>query len=359
VSNQVTMTFAGDESKLVSSFNKVGAAADGMGTKVRSVSHAAQEGGSGVDNLTEKADGAEGKFIGFTDTISGLQGAMQGLSDPTLSMGEKLAVMGQAGADLAGGLAQFVIPALGGLWTKLMATSVAQGVLSTAQTVGTAITGGLTTAWGALNAVMRANPIMTVITIIALLVTAFVVLWNKSAGFRDFFIGMWNGIKNGVEWAVNGIKNVFQSVATFVMNVWNGVIGFFRDLPGKITGFFGNLGNGIKNIFKGAVNGIIDLLNGGIGLINGLIRGINNVSGVVGIPAIPQIPRIPRLHTGGVVPGVLGSEQLAILQAGERVIPRGQDGNQKSGTVEFKGDLDSAFAQYFMKLYRTGQIVIS
>jgi hypothetical protein len=32
---------------------------------------------------------------------------------------------------------------------------------------------------------------------------------------------------------------------------------------------------------------------------------------------------IPRLHEGGIVPGAPGTEQLALLQAGERVSPAG------------------------------------
>ncbi len=36
--------------------------------------------------------------------------------------------------------------------------------------------------------------------------------------------------------------------------------------------------------------------------------------------------KIPKLHSGGVVPGPAGSETLALLQAGERVIPRGGGG---------------------------------
>jgi len=46
------------------------------------------------------------------------------------------------------------------------------------------------------NAVMSANPIGLVVIAIAGLVTAFVLLWNKCEGFRNFFIKMWEGIKS-------------------------------------------------------------------------------------------------------------------------------------------------------------------
>lgn len=343
----VTLTFAGDSSKLSKAFDDVGASAEKMSRRVQESSDSASSAGDGIDALTEKADGAEGRFIGFTDTVSGLQGAFEGISDPSLSFGERLAVLGQSAADLAGGLASLVIPALGGMWQKLMATSAAQATLSALQTVGTAITGALSTAWGALNAVMRANPIMTVITIIGLLVAAFVVLWNKSEGFRNFFIGMWNGIKATVGSVVNWIKGA-----------WNGVVGFFGQLPSRIGAALGGLASAAKNVFKGAVNGVVDGLNWFLDhSINWLINKVNDISGIIGIPAIPTIPHIPRMHTGGVVSGMLGSEQLRVLQAGERVVPRGQGGSGGTSVV-FGGNVDSAFATYFMKLVRSGDIQI-
>lgn len=339
----VTLTLAGDEKKLTEAFDRVGAASKAMGDKVSSTKGDFDSVGRSTDNFVDKADGAESKAIGFTDTLSGLQGAMQGLTDPTLSTGERLAVLGQAAADLAGGFANLVIPALGKMGSALLASSAGQWVLNAAQSTGTVITGALTTAFGALNTVMRANPILTVITIIGLLVGAFILLWNKSEGFRNFFIGMWNGI-----------KTVVGKVVDWIKGAWNGVVDFFSKLPGRITGFFRGLGEGIKNIFKGAVNVLIDLLNGGIGLINGLLHGINNVSGLLGIPAIPDIPKIPRLHTGGVVDGMPGTEQLRVLQAGERVTTSSQAGS--GGRLVISAGADSALASFLMSLERKGII---
>lgn len=197
------------------------------------------------------------------------------------------------------------------------------------------------------NAAMSANPIGIVIAIILGLVAAFVVLWNKSAGFRDFFIGIWTAIKTAVKVA-----------AQWVTDHWNGVVDFFREMPGKITGFFSKFGDGIKNIFKGAVNGIIDLLNGGIGLINKLLHGINNVSKWIGIPAIPDIPKIPKLHTGGVVQGRPGEEVLTVLRAGEKVTANGLSAGG-GDTITLRGNVDSGFAKYVQRLINTGQLVIN
>ena len=55
------------------------------------------------------------------------------------------------------------------------------------------------------NLAMTANPIGLIITAIAGLVTAFVVLWNKCEGFRNFFKKMWDTIGGVVKGAINGI----------------------------------------------------------------------------------------------------------------------------------------------------------
>lgn len=120
-----------------------------------------------------------------------------------------------------------------------------------------------------LNAAMMANPIGLIATAIGLLVGAFVVLWNKCEGFRNFWKQLWTDIKKGVSNAVEAIKTIIE---------------------------------GIINTIKGVINGVI-------GLINGAIRGINKIS--VDIPDwVPKwggktigfnIPQIPELAKGGLV----------------------------------------------------------
>ena len=52
------------------------------------------------------------------------------------------------------------------------------------------------------------------------------------------------------------------------------------------------------------------------------------------------VPQIPRLHSGGTVPGAPGAEMLAILQAGEQVIPAGGQSAGGGVTVNVKTDAD-------------------
>lgn len=343
----VTVTLAGDEQRLTKAFDNTGSAALKMQDQVSSASRGMSEVGSAGDRMTETFDTAETRFTGFYDTIGGTKDALAAFSDESLSTSDKLIALGQAGADLAGGMVGFVIPAVQGMWAKLMATSAATATLAAVQTGWNAITAASTVAMGALNAVIRANPILFMVGLLAVLVGAFMLLWNKSEGFRNFFIGMWNGIKSVVGGVVNWIKGAF-----------NGVVSFFSGLPGRIGSALGALGGIAKNIFKGAVNGVVDALNWFLDhSINWLINRVNDVSGAIGIPAIPTIPHIPRMHAGGTVPGPLGRERMIIAQGGEEVTTRGRAGGGGT-TVEFVGDTDSAMASAFMKLVRTGAIVI-
>ena len=98
------------------------------------------------------------------------------------------------------------------------------------------------TAFAALNAVMLANPIVLVIAAIAALVAAFIYLWNNCEGFRQFWIDLWNGIKDAAVAAWEGIKSFFQSaweaISTTAQTIWNGLKDFFSGLWEGIQGVF-------------------------------------------------------------------------------------------------------------------------
>ncbi len=68
-------------------------------------------------------------------------------------------------------------------------------LVTAAMRVWKAVTVGQTVAQWALNIAMRANPIGLVITAVGALVGAIIWLWNKSAKFRGFFIGVWKAIR--------------------------------------------------------------------------------------------------------------------------------------------------------------------
>lgn len=333
----VTLTLAGDEKKLTEAFDRVGAASKQMGDQVGSSSKEMTDAGSRFDDLADRSDTAETRFTGFYDTIGGTRDALSAWNDESLSTTDRLVALGQAGADLAGGLTGFLIPALQSIWGKLTATTAGTWALTAAQAAWNGITTAGAVAMRLLNAAFVASPIGWIVLAIGALVTAFVLLWNKSAAFRDFFIGIWNSI-----------KTAFGAVIDWIKSVWNGIPGFFSGIVTSIGNVVKGIGDTLKNVFKGALNGVISVLNGIISGINILIDGINWVNP---FDDIPHVPKIPKLHTGGVVPGLPGQERLMLLQGGERVSTSSQGGGMTL-VITGSGGMYEAF-QYGV---RTGEI---
>lgn len=138
-----------------------------------------------------------------------------------------------------------------------------------------------------LNAAMNANPIGIIITAVVALVAGFVLLWNNCEGFRNFFIGMWEGIKTAI-----------GAVGEFIGSVWDGIVAGF----------------------KGFVNFIISGINFMIGAINKLKVTIPDWVPLIGGQTIGfEIPEIPMLANGGIATAPTlamvgeGKEKEAIL----------------------------------------------
>lgn len=175
----------------------------------------------------------------------------------------------------------------------------------------------------ALNLVMKANPIGLIITLVGLLVTAFVTLWNKCEGFRKFWINLWNGIKSTAksvaDWiggafqkASQAVKNAFSGIGNFFSNLWNGIIGTFKSVGTKI-------GNAIGGAFKSAVNAVIRTVENAINFIpNSINKALNLINKLpnVNIPRMSTIS-LPRLAKGGVVDTPMIAQ---IGEAGKEVV---------------------------------------
>lgn len=98
----------------------------------------------------------------------------------------------------------------------------------------------------ALNAVMAANPVGIVVVAIAGLVAAFIALWNNCEGFRNFWIGLWDNIKEVFNAVVDWLRQAVQDVITFFQELpakigeaIDAVINWFKELPEKIAYWLG------------------------------------------------------------------------------------------------------------------------
>jgi hypothetical protein len=128
-------------------------------------------------------------------------------------------------------------------------------------------------------------------------------------------------------------------IVTNVLPPLGAAFAFFTDrvLPALSNALQG-VGRVVISVFGGVTGTVRSAINTVIGLVNGMIRAIDDVQLHVHLHPPDPLPSIdfdwngvgirqlPYLHAGGVVPGTPGSEVLAVLQAGERVLPRGAPG---------------------------------
>lgn len=105
----------------------------------------------------------------------------------------------------------------------------------------------------AFNAVCAANPYVLIIAAIVALVAAFIYLWNNCEEFRQFWIDLWEGIKEIAIAVWEALKEFFKAAWEFIKTtaetVWN-----------ALASFFTSLWEGIKNTFTTVVNAISTFL---------------------------------------------------------------------------------------------------
>lgn len=120
--------------------------------------------------------------------------------------------------------------------------------------------GTVKTAMAGLNATMAANPIGLIITAIGLLVAAFICLWNNCEGFREFWINLWEKVKEIAVTVWNGIKEFFQAawdaIKSTAETVWNGIKDFFTGIWEGIKNTVSTVWNAIKTAVTTIVNAI-------------------------------------------------------------------------------------------------------
>ena len=168
-------------------------------------------------------------------------------------------------------------------------------------------------AFAALSATMMANPIAIVIAAIAALVAAFIYLWNTNEEFRQFWIRLWNEIK---EVAVR----VWTAVSQFLVSTWNGIrntiSSVVNGIKNTVSSAFNAMWSGIRSTISGIYNTIRDGLGNavnyitglasagwrwGADIINGIVNGIRSCIGAVA-NAVTDVANTIRSHLHFSVP---------------------------------------------------------
>ena len=127
-----------------------------------------------------------------------------------------------------GGLDNF-LNILKGILAVIVPLTAAVVVFKSAMAIK-GIIDGVKNSFTALNAVMNANPILLIVSLIAGLVSGIMYLWNTNEGFRNALTSIWEGIKNIVSTVVDAIVGFFTET---VPNALQSLVNWFAQLPRK------------------------------------------------------------------------------------------------------------------------------
>ena len=118
-------------------------------------------------------------------------------------------------------------------------------------------------AFAALNTTMLANPIVLIIAAIAALVATFIYLWNNCDGFRQFWIDLWENVKQVAITVWNAIKEFFSQVWEAIKTIFSTVFEVIKTL---VTTYF--------NLYKTIIETVINVIKTVITTVWEAIKGV-------------------------------------------------------------------------------------
>jgi hypothetical protein len=190
--------------------------------------------------------------------------------------------------------------------------------LQTYSSVISAIIGilGLATAaqW-LFNAALWASPITWIVLAVAAFVAIMIYLATQTTVFQDVWKAVWGFLKDVGAWFAGPFSDFFvrgfKVVMLYLEDWWSKV----KALPSQIKNAFVAVTDYLVSPFKAAFNMISTIWNATVGKLSWSVPAW--VPGIGGNSL--SAPKIPHFHRGGQVSGAMGSEMLAVLQAGETV----------------------------------------
>lgn len=247
--------------------------------------------GDGYDNLSEKINNCDGVTEEMYDTMNNNEkGNIESLKSALESLGitiyetlkPAIASITKLITKLAQGLGNLnpttqrlivlitaIVAAIGP--TLIIVGKIATGIsaLMSAYIKIKEVIAGCTVVQNILNASFLGCPVTWIIAAIVALVAIFVLLWNKCDAFREFWINLWDTIKNALSNAYEVIVNFFtitipeafnnlkdklvefgDSIKNFFIELWNSIVSFFTE---TIPNFLNN----IKQLFIDGWNSIV------------------------------------------------------------------------------------------------------
>ena len=153
------------------------------------------------------------------------------------------------------------------------AASSGTGVIASMAEAFTLAGGGLSGLSAALGVI--GGPITLVVVAIGALVAAFVYLWNTSDSFREFWINLWNGIKETTGQVIDGIVNFFTVT---IPEAFNNFVTSISEIPGNVMTFLSEV---ISNVASWASEMVQKAIQTGSDFLSNLINFIIQLPGKV------------------------------------------------------------------------------
>lgn len=152
-------------------------------------------------------------------------------------------------------------------------------VIGVVGTVGKAIMSAKTaittmkTAWTVLSGAFAASPVGWVVIGIVALVAAFVLLWNKSEAFRNFWTGLFENVKGAVTQAWSTLQPALENLGQNLMKLYEAAKPIL-EIIGVIAGAIGTV---FVGTFVGAIQGVLAALTPLTNALSSLVSFATNV----------------------------------------------------------------------------------
>lgn len=168
-----------------------------------------------------------------------------------------------------------------------------------------------------LNAAMKANIIGLIVSLIAGLVAAFIVLWKNNEDFRKFWLDLWAKIKSACATAVDWIKDKLDSLGKTATKVKN----WFGDMKDSAAKSFDDAWKSVKKVID-KITGLFPLKLGkifdNIKIPKITVSGGEAPYGIAGFGKLPSF-NVKWNAEGGILnkPTLFGQTGNTLLGGGE------------------------------------------